>query len=282
VWLPVVLACGTGDGRSGIPDAGGHTFARLSLTVTAPRDAAPQLDATARLLRYAATDVDSAQILAGSRGVVDPMVVGRCVLVDEEALLDETLTRMSPDAAVEMLDAGDLVFRIGAHALVLSPSHQPELIPFVSGAVYETDGIGGDPALELGSADEAYVSAFGGEDVGAFDANVAVPAVPRIAAPASVTLGSWVPVRWTVDAPSEEGVVVSLRAERGRELRCRAADTGLYAVPADWLRSLVDRAQTDVLELSVERAARAPISSSGLEAGELVVTVRDAVPIPVE
>src|SRR5688572_2740718 len=161
VWLPLAMACGTGDGRSGgFSETGGHTFARISVTITAPRDSAPRLDASARLLRYGGTDVDSAQILAGSRGVADPVAVGRCVLVDEDKLLDETLTRMSADAAVEMLDAGDLVFRIGAHALVLSPSYQPELIPFVSGAVYDGDGLSGDQTLELGAADEAYVSAF--------------------------------------------------------------------------------------------------------------------------
>src|SRR5688500_394323 len=127
--LPLAVACGTGDGRGGIPDAGGHTFARLALTVTAPRDAPARVEASARLLRYLATDLDSAQILSGSasRAVADPLAVGRCQLVDQQILVDETLTRMSADAAVEMLDAGDLVFRIGAYALVLAPTYQPEL-----------------------------------------------------------------------------------------------------------------------------------------------------------
>src|SRR5262245_43783374 len=80
---------GSGAGRS-VPEAGGRSFARLSIVVTAPHDGAATIGASARLLRYRGIDVESAQVLAGTPSAARDSSSGGggCGLVDDEALLN--------------------------------------------------------------------------------------------------------------------------------------------------------------------------------------------------
>lgn len=264
--LPLVLAlswaCSGDAGRTGVPDAGGQTWARVAVVVTAPRDVDVHVSAWAQLLRYRDLDPERAQILAGATpGMLDAPELDRCVESDERRF-DDVLERLGPDAAVEMLDAGDLTFRVAGRAMTLAPRYAPDLLPIVSGPVYEAEEPI-EPVTELRVDEEAFVSAFGGEDVGRFDAAALVPAVPRIQA-ASTDTGR-VRVTWNVDTRSPEGVVIAI-VSAGKELRCRTADDGAFGVEAG-----------DVTSVAVERTARAPFAAAGLEAGELVVTARDVV-----
>jgi hypothetical protein len=281
---PSVLACAlgcAGDAPRGVPDAGGQTHARLVLTVTAPRDGDVTLAAQARLIRFREMDLDAAELLVGAEPTI-ALDQGRCVIVDGEALVDETLTRLSPDAAVELLDAGDLMFRAARSAVGLSPRYASDMLPFVTGASYRPDGEVEAAPPELAAVDEAVVSAFGGDDVGAFEAHVAVPAVPRLGPLDAVRRGAPLLVTWSADgATSGEGVVVSL-ARDGLELRCTSADAGRWTFPRDAVQTFLDRVDGDSVELSVERVARAPVAALGLDGGELVVAVRDVIPLSVE
>ena len=64
----------------------------------------------------------------------------------------------------------------------------------------------------------------------------------------------------------------------GAALRCRVADAGRFVV--SWSQ-LAELPASDVT-LAVERSARAPFAATGLDAGELLVTVRDVVPMPAD
>lgn len=260
------------------PDAGGSSFARLRITLTVPRDGDPALATEARLLRFRDLDADSAQILAGATvPSLESLAVGRCVRVDGEDLLEDALATSSPDAQVAMLDAGELVIRAGARTVRMAPRYVPEVLPFVSGVVYESDasGQGALPPPEVRAGDEAFVSAYGGEDVGRFDAVAAIPGAPHIASIG--TAGGErrdLELRWTIDsvdgdAPAD-GVIVSV-AWAGGELRCRAAG-GSFTVPAE----LLPPAGTDA-QIAVERIARTPFTAAGLDAADIEVGVRDVV-----
>lgn len=285
-WLVIVMAtsslgCSSDAGhvRAKV-DAGASSFARLRITLTIPREGDPAIATEARLLRYRDLDADSAQVLAGATAPsFDALPPGRCVRVDGEALLEDTLGTTSPDAAIEMLDAGDLVIRMGARTVRMLPRYAPQPLPFVSGVVYESDASGRDvlPPVEVNAGDEAFVSAYGGDDVGRFDAIASVPAPARFVAvdgqdpaagPITINRGADLALRWSGDA---DDVVIGLMSSNGAEIRCRAPG-GAFAIP----RALVPDGE---LQLSVERLARTPFAAAGLSSGDVEVAVRDVVAI---
>lgn len=279
-----------GAGFPDVPDAGTNTFARLRLALTLPRDGHPLLATEARLLRYRDLDPESAQILAGAATPAHETIApGHCVRLDGDALLHDALASASPEAAVRMLDAGELVVTAAGRTMRLTPRWVPEIVPFVSGVIYEVDGVGAVlPPPELRDGEEAVVSAYGGPDVGGFDASAAVPAAPRAIdvngqdpADGSVTLdrGASLDVRFRTDARAEEIALVISWPDG--ELRCRAAEPGRVLVPSATLAAALDGVELETVELAIERAARAPFWAAGLEAGEVEIVVRDVVSVRV-
>lgn len=283
-------SCGIGEGTRGIPDAGSRTFGRLAVVLSVPRDGAVTVEAAARLLRYRGVDRDGAQILAGARDYdVDPM--GACTLVDEEAILDDALATSPPDAAVQMLDAGELFVRVAGQALKVPPRYVPEMVPFVSGVVYESGDIALDPDAELGIRAEATISAYGGHEVGRFLAPAELPSMPHLltigrASPdsgtATIDSGSDLEVTWDGAARSRGTVTLVFARDTGPSLRCRVADTGRFVVPASRLARIVDHSQGEGITLALERLRSTPFSAPGIDAAEIDVTVRDVVALHAE
>jgi hypothetical protein len=273
--LPLVLLACASDRPATIPDAGAQSFARLHVMLTAPRDGQVSLSTAARLLRYRDLDAESAYILAGAgQDLGTAGAVGRCVALDQDAILDEALATASPDAAVQMLDAGEVTVRVAGLTLRLSPHYVSEVHPFVSGVLYEAESPSDDGvAGELAAQDEALVSAFGGDDVGRFDTQAEVPALPRVTLVRTVAGGD-LEVRWSVATVGAELNLV-LRAGTG-EVRCRANDIGAFVIPRSAFSTLN---MTEGMLVSVERSSRTPLSAPGLDAGEVVVTVRDLVAV---
>ncbi len=284
--LAAALALGTfvtgcassgSDGR-GVPDAGGHTYARLSVVVTVPRDGAGSVGATARLLRYRGVDVESAQVLAGT-----PVAArqggggGSCALIDDEALLDDALATSPPDASVQMLDAGDLLVHVAGQTLKVSPRYVPEIVPFVSGVVYEAEAQSVDPLTEGSSREESFVAAFGGQQIGRFVAPAEVPAPPRIEH-VSDDGAPEIEVAWSQEgAPAGGTVEIVVGGELGPSLRCRYPDTGRATIPGDALGRVRDATRGGPLTLAVERTRRTPFSAPGLEGADIEVSLRDVV-----
>lgn len=268
-----------------VPDAGSNSFARLRVVVTIPRDGDATLYTEARLLRFRELDAETAQVLAGAvTPPLEAIVPGRCVRVDQEALLDDALASASPDAWVRMLDAGDLVVSAAGRAVRMFPSWVPEVVPFVSGVEYEADALAAALPPELRPGEEAIASAYGGPDVGRFDAQVEIPAAPRLVSWGALDGTAELLVELAADGdPGDVAVVLGWggAAIAGGEVRCRASTRGRVVIPAAAVAGALEAAGREGLRLSVERVSRAPFSAAGLDGGEIEVTVREVVPLPV-
>jgi hypothetical protein len=270
-------------GDRGIPDAGGRTYARLSLTLTAPREGQLTIGTTARLLRYRGIDVETAQVLAGSptaAGDVAGPALGRCEIIDDEILLNDALATSPPDATVHMLDAGELLIHVAGQTLRVAPRHVPEIIPFVTGVVYDAELAAIEP-LEAPRGD-AYVAAYGGQDVGRFLAPAEVPAAPRLLAVDGERDGelalTWAPDPGGPTGPADGAQVkIVLGGDAGPALRCLVPDSGHFVVPAS-LSSRLDESLRGVpLSVAVERTRRTPFGAPGIDAADVEITVRDVV-----
>ena len=279
------VACSGGDGRSGPPDAPGSSVGRLAVALTVPRVAAPTLRTSARLLRWRDLDGVSAATLAGD--TTPELAAGQCVLVDGEALLDEALAAASPDSSVELLDAGEIVATVAGRSTRLLPRYLPEVLPFVTGVAYAVESVPEVESPDMVGSDVS-ISAFGGDDVGRFDATATLPPLPRLTAiggrdPAlqpvlEVSRSSDLDLEWTTGGRLGDDAVSVVLAWAGGEVRCRPAAAGRVRVAEAQLAAIPDG--TEVL-IAVERTVRSTFSAPGLEAGELDAAVRDAVTVKV-
>jgi hypothetical protein len=237
------------------------------------------LTSTAQFVRYAAMDRDQvARLLALP---LDPdrdlPSVEQCKTYDlsVDAVAEEALD-VEDTGSVELMEAGDLKILTDDQTVTLSPRHFPWLLPFISGVVY---GEAQSSAVERVGA--VKVTAEGGEAVGAFAAEVASPALPRLAAVGSVQPSPLIAarretltLRWapeSASATSSEVTYVEVRYRKGKRdmvLRCQVEDDGSFNLP---LSDLVPGKVT----LEIVRLRRSFYSAPGLQRGELRVAVRD-------
>jgi hypothetical protein len=188
---------------------------------------------------------------------------------------------------VELLEAGQLRVETASGLVTLIPRHFPGLLPFISGVVYGE----GDPAQveELGTV---AVSSDGGEAVGAFTARAGSPALPRLLQVGSLTpdqslvvaRGADLSLRWRAsDTPDELTYLEVLysKARRDLALRCRLRDDGQFEVPAPLIEEAA-QATGGRLALELARMRQTAFSASGLDTGELRVTVRERAPLQVQ
>jgi hypothetical protein len=249
-----------------------------------PRDGVPSVTTSARLLRWRDLDAASAAALAGD---AEPALApGQCARLDDEELFEEALAAASPESAVQLLDAGEIVVTAAGRSTRLLPRYQPEIVPFVSGVVYDPEAAPEDLPPEVVAGD-VLVSAFGGEDVGRFDAAAQMPPLPRLvaidgrdpaSAPLEISRGRDHELVWTSGGRLGDDTITVILGWAGGEIRCRPAQVGRLRVPEATLAALPDGADARV---AVERTSRQPFAAPGLEGGELAVGVRDAVPVKV-
>jgi hypothetical protein len=284
--LVVAASCGlVSDPARGVPDAGSRSFARLAVVLTAAREGGMTVGAAGRLLRYRGVDLDSAQILAGTRDR-ERAPLGRCAVRDDEAQLEDALATSPPDTAVQMLDAGDVLVRIAGQTVKMAPRYVPDIVPFVAGVVYDAE-VASESTAETGGHDEAWIEAFGGQQVGRFVTAAELPAMPRLLtvagnasvdAPVGVDLGADLAVTWTpADGGARGAVTLAVTRDVGPALRCRVADSGRFVIPGAALARVLDGARGDSIAISIERSRRSPFSAQGLDTAEIEVTVRDVV-----
>jgi hypothetical protein len=277
--------CGTAaDSTHQVPDAGGRTFARLTVVMTAPRDGGVTVAAAGRLLRYRGVDLDGAQVLAGASDR-ERAPLGRCTIRDDEAQLEDALATAPPDAAVQMLDAGDLLVRVAGQTVKMSPRFVPDIVPFVSGVVYDGETSASDTFVDLDlSSRDAAVVAFGGQQIGGFVTAAEVPAMPRFlsvsgrAAEGSLALDTAADLPLTWAAGDAHGTItLTVARDTGPTLRCRVQDVGHFTIPASALAGVSDSARGENVGLTIERSRRSSFSVQGIDSGEIEVTARDAV-----
>lgn len=280
-----MLATGcSGSGDSGGVEAGAvgsHARVRVELGLEGPR---AELTAQARFLRYRDVDAPTADILAGATVPAtgaDPLALGECEIVAATAddRLSETLALLPERglmarAAVIHLDAGDVSILVdGLAAASIQPLLAPALAPYVGGVEYDELAL---TVGEVGVPDgaEVVIAGFGGDDVGAFEASVALPVVP---AAVTATLDDQLRLSWAAaaDDPARPPVLVLVQRGFGEDaLRCAAPDVGLLAIDGATLASLPGFAPGDDLLVSIERSATAPLAAPGVDAGLLEAIVR--------
>jgi hypothetical protein len=132
-------------------------------------------------------------------------------------------------------------------------------------------------------SEEAWIAAFGGQQVGRFVTGAEIPAVPRflsiagaaIAAGPTLDAGADVPLAWVGDDTGRGTVTLTVSRETGPALRCRVADTGRFTIPAAALARVVEGAREETLAVAIERSRRSPFSAPGVDSAEVEVTVRD-------
>ena len=272
--LLATLAVGCA-GRPQGPDAGDRRsgLVRVALTFT-HRGEATHFDAQGHFVRL--------------RGGSDPWVTAVLGIPDDQAiplegcqLVDgaERIDRAVHDAngvALELLDAGRLVVKGPHGSTALQAWHYPQLTPYAAGVVYGVDEARG-VTLEPGAT--YTVVGDGGEEVGPFVTQV--PAPRGFASPEAspLTLGRDLELRWSsVGVGDLEPAVIALAwsdERESREVRCRVRDDGYFRLP----RELIPAGQPRRAEVALSRFRRAPLTAQGATPGELVVELRDVLPL---
>jgi hypothetical protein len=238
------------------------------------------LSTGAQFVRYSAMNRDQvARLLAlpldPDRDLPPP---DRCKLYDLSVDLAAAPAAEGEDqGSVELLEAGDLEVQTVGRAVTLAPKHFPGLLPFISGVVY-----GEAEATLVETVGKVRASTTGGEAVGPFAAQLSSPELPRLIQIGTGGPGQGLalardrdlPLRWQVSPdPAGDVVYVELRFGRGgRDLavRCQPRDDGAFEIPQAMLSDVSGR-----VTVELARLRRTFFSATGLDQGELRVTVRD-------
>jgi len=284
-----VSCAGDGGPHAGRPDAGQSRFARVRVDVSLPREGEPTVTTEARFLRVTDMDMEAAQVLAGASELPPEFLpLGRCLRTSADRLVDDALASASPDAMVTMLDAGDLMVQAAGRPDRLTPRFVPEIVPFVTGVWYESESSEAGSAATAPLSDDAdvLVTGYGGHDIGRFDTSVRLPPAPmmtRVAgvdpADAAVVIdrNADLEINWAVAPRGDDALVVSINWGRGELLRCRAEGTRLV-VPQAQLAEALRGVDATMLNIGLERVRRVPWTAAGVDAADLIVSVRDVVP----
>lgn len=261
------------------------------VSVSYERDASAEpgdvvLKTRAQFVRYTAMDAEHVARLLALPLDPDRDLPGLDACKIYDLTLDLDQDAFGEDSRhVELLDSGELRVQIIGQgdatgtSLTLRPTHFAGLLPFMSGMVY-AEAQGAADREQLGPV---AVAADGGEAVGAFAAQAGSPQFPRLDRVAgkppgeSVRLprGGSLELRWQPTADANDVTFVELpylRGERELVLRCQPRDNGAFEIPAG-LVAEVNAAKT----LDVVRLRRSFFKASGLDRGELRVTVRERV-----
>lgn len=255
--------------------------AQLSLTFT--RIAGGEglrFEGQGHFARYAASDAKHLPAILGLPED-DQIPLDTCRSIDQAAALDRALSAARSTLPVRLLDAGRIQIRGPHDVAALSSRHYPELTPYVGGVVYgNEDAL--PVALEPGAAYE--VSAEGGEEVGPLTAQVVAPReFPTLDVPVFFRDGD-LKLRWREAGEPSGPLVLSVSwSERGaaREVRCRVRDDGSFTIGRELLAALPPASRLLSAEVAALRTRTAPISTPGIDRGELRVGLRDVVPLPV-
>ncbi len=179
------------------------------------------------------------------------------------------------------MDAGRLELRSPAGRAALNAHPYPEVLPFVSGLVYGSDGSDGERAASALTLGQPYaVVGDGGQDVEPFTATVLAPrAFPELTVE-PLRRGNDLNIQWgDADADAEPMLIeVKWNAKAaGRTIRCRVRDEGAFVVPHDWFEPLP--AAVTSATVTATRLGRASMSLAG-GTGDLTLELREVVPLP--
>jgi hypothetical protein len=244
-------------------------------------------ESQAQFVRYRSLDPAGVPTLLGFADY-DSIPLDGCRASDGATELDVALgdpTRVP--AEVALLDAGRVELRGAVDRSPMRVAHYPELVPFVAGVVYGTDE---NRPLTLSLGQPVQVVGEGGEEVGPFSASVMTPrSLPQLSVE-TLRRGSDLDVRWTTEESTEPLFLEAKWAVRGqkeimsggaRVVRCRVRDDGEFTMPREALDGLPAPTLISSATLTAARLSRAPVQAPGAGHGELIVELRDVVPLQV-
>ena len=246
------------------------------LTRESESDSSLDLTTTAQFVRY--TSMKQAQVARVLALPLDPdrelPAADSCKVYDLTIDLEEEgITDGTEMSNVELLEAGDLVIETSAGKVTLVPRHFPGLLPFISGVVYGEAQA--DRAERVG---KVHARSEGSEAVGAFQIEAESPALPEIEAPAERwSPGDDLTLSWRPSNATRGWTYLELSYsanKRSLVLRCNVEDDGSFRVPARRLEELAGASADGKLGLDLVRLSRAYFSASGLDQGELRISVR--------
>lgn len=279
-----LVACSGGEDPSLEEASAPRAFGLMSISYAHQwenRDDQILFDAGAQFVRYTAlTRQQVGQILALP---VDPQTdlpgSESCQLYDLGASQSQQAEVDSGN--IELLEAGTVVVEVGRETISLAPQHFAGLLPFVSGVIYgEARGNSAEPAMVV------RARAAGSESVGSFAVGeVGSPSLARLDRVAgygpqksvAFNLNDPLTLQWRPSLTDGDLTYVELHLEGGdpdKVLRCRPRDDGAFTISAKQL-AVLDPKPGQTLVLDLARLRRAFFAVSGLDQGELRVTVTE-------
>lgn len=254
-----------------------HSLVRVDLSFTRADHDAPRFDGEAHFIRYRALDPARVPRLLGLTLDRDGQALDACRASDGTAELDAALAGDAQPAEVILLDAGRLDVHGPQSASVLKPHPYPEVLPFVSGVIYAYAGDEENAPLDAMPGETYVLEAEGGLEVGPFTAAVSAPRDFADVEIAAYQPGQDLALTWT---PDDASAALDLELKwasptgTAQTLRCRAADDGVFAVPAALLADLANSAEGATLSVAVSRHHRASFDAPGVGYGELSIELR--------
>ncbi len=235
-----------------------------------------------------------------------------CRIFDVTLDLERDRLEQEEPGHVALLEAGNLMVKTTGGEVTLKPRHFPGLLPFISGVVYAEAQATTDRSADDRSAGQrpgsVAVTTTGGEAVGPFKVQSAGPEHPRllrvagqvpdgvsqhqgssikdsVSQPQGLSIEDNIPLalQWRASRDAGDVTYLELRYTKGERelaLRCRPRDDGDFEIPADLVGQAMGSGTTagtgsNRLTLEIVRLRRTFFAATGLDRGELRVTVRE-------
>lgn len=210
------------------------------------------VNARAVFARFREMDSTTAESLLGLDSAGWPASLATDTCQDQAFEAQERSDLMSAAAEIELLEVGDVGIHAAGANTALEP--QPLVLPFAAGVIY---------SAELPWApSEGHRLTIDGWQLGVESpepVEFAGELAPAATARPELSRGRDLIVRWVPGEPTTSNVVgieISwIRMGRTHAVHCRAADDGVFAIPAAWLEG-ADRAATSPT-LRIERVRHA-------------------------
>ncbi|MEZ4451984.1 MAG: hypothetical protein R3B09_21150 [Nannocystaceae bacterium] len=290
----VLVACAPGDegeasqGRaySDGEAQGPSRLARIHLIVQPapdPLGTEPQLDVTARFVRFRGLDDEYVRARVGVTPLAhERLAIGQCQSADLLEAIEVGERPLSGPRELLLIDAGNLRIRVGGVQVEVPLVLLPDLLPYMSGVEY-AEVLDALPTV-FSIADERTSVTL--ELEGSGDDEVPATAVrARLPRPLGLqTQGSFdsdaLVLRWRTDPETTGPLILRIASyvgsePLGNEVVCAAADTGEYGLDLKALRELGLGAAGEGLRVSASRIAVGSFEAGEFTAGELILEIRD-------
>jgi len=210
--------------------------------------------------------------------------------VEEQCRIESDATAIDPrdwyTSEIELLHAGSVIIDAGEQEVELGPRRMPELLPYLSGFTYGTDG-NQELVYEAGLPIDIW--SVGGDRVSDFDVALEMPDPIAITYVGGQAVGSAGAVDISLDhdvlvlwEPTIQSDLVYLILEedgidRLATLSCTAYDDGAFLISAEALQALLGDHYVGRIRLTLRRANLEPIELGEFDRAEAVTIAEHSV-----